>query len=155
MTREPTSEEPQGTKQTTGMDRREEWSMRDILLFIAALALGCGSSQHLMDPSQGALVDGFPPPHPGQQRPGKDGKCRVPKGWPEAIVKNGACWVPLDATPEECVQANRKNPYHVLYAGRCWYFLPGDNEKREPTSTTAPEQEGGTGSERTAVLIVP
>ena len=109
--------------------------MRRVLLLTAALALGCGSAQHATGPE--ALTEGFPPPAPWQQRPGKGGKCRQP-GWGadvEILVANGGCWTPLDATPEQCERAHRENPYHVLYRGRCWYPLPGGNGERQPTSS--------------------
>jgi len=51
-------------------------SMRQLIVIFAALALGCGTLQPSMAPEQEVLADGFPKPHPAQQRPGKDGKCR-------------------------------------------------------------------------------
>lgn len=114
--------------------------MRFSIAIIAALALGCGSAQHPTGPSQEALVDGtFPPPHPAQQRPGKDGKCKLPEGWPELplLVRRGACWAPLDATEAQCREAAKENPYHVWAEGRCWYILPGGQKKPQPTSNVS------------------
>lgn len=104
------------------------------VVITAALVLGCGSAQHaLVSPE--APVDGFPAPHPAQQRPGKNGKCRAPDWQQHVLVKAGGCWVALDATPEECSQYQRESPYYVLHEGSCWYPLPGNNREREPTSS--------------------
>jgi len=108
--------------------------MRALFAILAALFLGCGTAQLAERPE--ALVDGtFPPPLPRQQRPGKDGKCRPPPWGGAVIAKNGACWTELDATEAQCKEAARENPYHVWHEGKCWYFLPGDNRKPEPTSS--------------------
>jgi hypothetical protein len=112
------------------------------LALIAALALGCGSAQHAVAPGQEALVDGtFPAPLEHQKRPDKDGKCRLPKGWgPEGsrvIVRNGGCWVEIDATEKQCREAATTNPYNVWHDGRCWYWLPGREKERQPTSSSS------------------
>jgi hypothetical protein len=116
-------------------------SMRPLIVILAAHALGCGAVQPAVGPEPEVLVDGFPPPHPAQQRPGKDGKCRVPEGWPSTLltlIRNGACWTPLDATEAQCREAAKENPWHVWAEGRCWYWLPGGEKKREPTSSLLP-----------------
>jgi hypothetical protein len=108
------------------------------VIVLAVLALGCGSALSSIAPE--VLSDGFPSkPHPAQQRPGKDGRCRVPLDWPPlpTIVKGGGCWVPLDATPEQCAQAQREGGLEVPYEGKCWYPLPRTPE-REPTSSLLP-----------------
>jgi hypothetical protein len=118
---------------------KKAWPMRDVLVLIAALALGCGSAQHAMGPGPEALMDGsFPPPLEDQRRPDKAGRCTLPKGWhPETdrvITRNGGCWVDVKATEAECREAAKTNPYNVWYQGRCWYWLPGREKERQPTS---------------------
>jgi hypothetical protein len=107
---------------------------RQLTVIIAAFSLGCGTVQHSMEPGREALVDGFPSePYPQQKRPGKDGRCSNNRGPPAVIIKGGACWVWVVATPEECEQLE---DYAVLYQGKCYYPLFILNPQREPTSTT-------------------
>jgi hypothetical protein len=110
--------------------------MSRLPLLMVVLFLACGTAQYATGPAEEVVVDGFPPPHPAQQRPGKDGRCRTPRWGPdmETLVMNGGCWTPLDATPEQCEKAHRENPYHVLYQDRCWYPMPRVPE-REPSAS--------------------
>lgn len=112
-----------------------------IISIITALALGCGSAQHTVGPSQESLVDGtFPPPLEDQRRPDSKGRCTLPKGWyPQTdtvIARNGGCWVDVKTTEAECREAAKTNPYNIWSEGRCWYWLPGRGKERKPTSSS-------------------
>jgi hypothetical protein len=116
--------------------------MRYFIILTAALALGCGSAQHAVGPSQETLVDGtFPPPLEDQRRPDSKGRCTLPKGWyPQTdivIARNGGCWVDVKATEQACREAAMTNPLNIWHEGRCWYWLPGRGKEPQPTSSTA------------------
>jgi hypothetical protein len=114
-------------------------TMRLLMVIIAALAFGCGTVQPSVGPEQETLVDEFPSkPYPYQRRPGKDGRCSTRSGPPTVIVKGGGCWLWVDATPEECAQAQREGEYLVPYQGRCYYPMLEPTPQREPTSSLKP-----------------
>jgi hypothetical protein len=107
-----------------------------LIVIIAALFLGCGTSRASVSRGQEALVDGFPSePYPYQRRPGKDGRCSKRAGPPHVILKGGGCWFWMEATAEQCEQAQKEGDYEVLYQGRCYYPMLEVKPKREPTSS--------------------
>jgi hypothetical protein len=112
--------------------------MRNTLFLVVALALGCGTLQPAVAPEE-VLVDGEPPRTPTE----KESWCPPPPEFPREImlIAEGACWVEIVATQEECAAMKREGKPVLLHGGRCWWFRHG-KPKREPTSdaqSPAPE----------------
>jgi hypothetical protein len=112
-------------------------TMRQLIVILAALALGCGTAQSAIGPEQEVLTaDGAPPRTPTE----KDSWCQPPPGFPLKImlITDKLCWIELDATQAECAQLKRDERWpHMLHGGRCW-FLQARKPERQPTSSLLP-----------------
>jgi hypothetical protein len=108
--------------------------MKKRFILTAALALGCGSAQHAVGPSEEALTADAPPRHPTET----ETWCPPPPDFPREImlIVGDTCWVEIDATPAECAQYIReeRHPY-MAWKGRCWFFRY-KKPKRQPTSSS-------------------
>jgi hypothetical protein len=106
--------------------------LRCSIAIIAALALGCGSAQHSVGPSQEALTDGTQPHHPSEA----EKWCPPPPDFPREImlIVGDTCWVEVVATQAECDKLIRETGRYMKWDNRCYFFR---YKKRKPLPTSS------------------